>query len=515
MSKAPQQSQIRFPVDPRDVPPAKAARRLHLTLAEFERLLPRLVQRGFPRPDPDTRNYDLKAVDQWMDNRSSLPPYESAARCSRGNIRATGSDEGEAPMNLEHLMGKDSIRHLIFMRNRWRYKPSHLMVPHGFKFLTLGPGVVVGNRNIASPEDQQRAIELNAEWDRIRLGLAEPVKSKYPPGSVGEAYLRVIRLRTADRAKAGKEQDRDQATRDDWPRAWRWIEPHFGVSDPKSIESEDFLAIDSKTAKPIGLVAEIEREVSISERHRVIKVWRALWKKMAAMGYCTLDADPSLAFSNKAPDARQDIWTEGEVVRLCKRAWRMGYKGLAACMATAWDSQLSPADLRSLTTGQRADDVHGAIFSLARTKTGRAAAASLGKRATWALDAYIGSLAFELMPHAPIFRTKSAPTTPRGCKPQPPSPYTKNKLANDFRTIRVAEFGKTEERKLSDMRRSGTVEATAGGADAQAVSIKMANSFAASARLQKTYNPVNLATVREVDAIRREGRAKLRQNKMR
>jgi DNA-binding IclR family transcriptional regulator len=73
MSGTPQQSQVRFPVDPRDVPPTKAARRLHLTLAEFEQLLPRLFRRGFPRPDPDTGNYDLKAVDQWMDSRSSLP----------------------------------------------------------------------------------------------------------------------------------------------------------------------------------------------------------------------------------------------------------------------------------------------------------------------------------------------------------------------------------------------------------------------------------------------------------
>ena len=71
---APQHHQVRFPVDPRDVPPEKAARRLHLTLGEFERVLPRLLQRGFPRPDPDTGNYDLKAVDQWMDNRSSLTP---------------------------------------------------------------------------------------------------------------------------------------------------------------------------------------------------------------------------------------------------------------------------------------------------------------------------------------------------------------------------------------------------------------------------------------------------------
>jgi hypothetical protein len=193
----------------------------------------------------------------------------------------------------------------------------------------------------------------------------------------------------------------------------------------------------------------------------------------------------------------------------------MGYKGLAACMATAWDSQLSPIDLRSLTTGQRADDVQGAIFSLARTKTGRAAAASLRKRATWALDAYIASLAFELLPNVPIFRTRGSGTTIKGGKPRPPAPYTKNKLAEDFRTIRIAEFGEAENRKLSDMRRSGTVEATAGGADAQAVSTKMANTLAASTRLQKTYNPVNLVTVREVDAIRREGRAKLRANKPR
>lgn len=415
--------------------------------------------------------------------------------------------------HIEHLMSKDTIRHLIFMRNRWRYKPSHLMAPHGFAFLTLGPGMIIGNRNVPSPEDQQRAIELNAEWDRIRLGLTEAAKPKYPPGTVGEAYLRVISLRAAERAKAGVKQSKDQATRDDWPRAWRWIEPLFGSVDPKVIEPEDFLSIDTKTMEAIGLLADIEAQVSISERHRAIKVWRALWKKMAAMGYCALDADPSLAFANRAPDARQDIWTEGEVVRLCKRAWRMGYKGLAACLATGWDSQLSPIDLRSLTTGQRADDIQGAIFSLARTKTGRAAAASLGKRATWALDAYIEGLGFDLLPNAPIFRTRGSGTTPKGGKPQMPAPYTKNKLAEDFRAIRTAEFGPLENRKLSDMRRSGTVEATAGGANAQAVSTKMANTLAASTRLQKTYNPVNLVTVREVDANRREGRTKLRQNK--
>ncbi|AZO77525.1 MULTISPECIES: hypothetical protein [unclassified Bosea (in: a-proteobacteria)] len=410
-------------------------------------------------------------------------------------------------------MGKDTIRHLIFMRNRWRYKPSDLMKPHGFKFLTFGAGLVIGGRNVPSPEDQQRAIELNAEWDQIRTGVSLVARPKYLPGTVGHGYERAMKMRAAERAKDGTHQNKDQESRDDWPRAWKWLGPLWSDVDPKTVQPEAFLSIDAKTGEANGLVPLIEQQISISERHRVIKVWRALWKRMAAMGMCVADADPSLAFANRAPDARQDIWSEGEVVRLCKRAWRMGYKGMAACMATAWDSQLSPIDLRKLSTGQRADDVQGAIFSLARTKTGRAAAASLGKRATWALDSYISSLGFDLMPNAPIFRTRGGGTTAKGGRPHAPAPYSKNKLAEDFRTVREAEFGPDEDRKLSDMRRSGTVEATAGGADAHAVSAKMANTLSASARLQKTYNPVNLVTVRAVDANRREGRSKLRENK--
>lgn len=56
---------IRFQVEPRDVPPEKAARRMGLTLDRFTEILPRLLSRGFPASDPDTGNYDLDAVDAW------------------------------------------------------------------------------------------------------------------------------------------------------------------------------------------------------------------------------------------------------------------------------------------------------------------------------------------------------------------------------------------------------------------------------------------------------------------
>jgi hypothetical protein len=60
---------MRFRVQPGDVPPHAAARRLGLTCAEFDDVLPRLLARGFPQKDPDTGNYDLDAIDQWRKRR--------------------------------------------------------------------------------------------------------------------------------------------------------------------------------------------------------------------------------------------------------------------------------------------------------------------------------------------------------------------------------------------------------------------------------------------------------------
>jgi hypothetical protein len=64
--------QVRFRVAPRDVPAVKAARRLHLTLCEFEAKKEELFRRNFPRPDPTTGMYDLAMIDRWMDARGTV-----------------------------------------------------------------------------------------------------------------------------------------------------------------------------------------------------------------------------------------------------------------------------------------------------------------------------------------------------------------------------------------------------------------------------------------------------------
>jgi hypothetical protein len=60
---------MRFRIEPRDVPPEVAARRLGKTFAEFNAALPDLVVRGFPQADPTTGNFDLAAIDRWCDAR--------------------------------------------------------------------------------------------------------------------------------------------------------------------------------------------------------------------------------------------------------------------------------------------------------------------------------------------------------------------------------------------------------------------------------------------------------------
>lgn len=69
---------IRYPVQPRLLPPVKAARRLYLTLDEFRQKLPQLLLHGFPSPCPVTGHFDLVAIDAFLDRRAGIGNGASA-----------------------------------------------------------------------------------------------------------------------------------------------------------------------------------------------------------------------------------------------------------------------------------------------------------------------------------------------------------------------------------------------------------------------------------------------------
>jgi hypothetical protein len=392
-------------------------------------------------------------------------------------------------------MGEDKIRYLLLVSGKWRWRPTKAMRARGFRLVTFDNELTV--------RDKARAIALNAEWDRVRAGMQTAVSELepvYPAGSVGDGYQRAVKLRAAERAAKGIVRTKEQTKRDDWPRAWKWIGLVFGDRDPKTVTPEALLALRSKVAA----------RVSATEAHRVIKVWRALWKKLEAFGYCADKdgprSDPSLAFSNTAPDPRQEVWKHAEVVQLVDYAWNGGKKGLAALMAVIWDSMLSPGDARVLTPGQRARDAQGAMFFLDRAKTGRAAAGTLTPWSEQILETYMDGLGVELLDNAPIFRTAGSTPGPKGGRRWLPQPYSTSKMDRDFREIREQVFGPDEHRQVADMRCSGAVEADAGGTTDADLANKMANTINASARLRKTYTPVNVVSVRRVDEARQRGR---------
>jgi hypothetical protein len=60
---------MRFRVQPGDVPAEVAARRLGLSLVQFEEKLPALLRRGFPGPDVTTGRFCLEAIDEWRMRR--------------------------------------------------------------------------------------------------------------------------------------------------------------------------------------------------------------------------------------------------------------------------------------------------------------------------------------------------------------------------------------------------------------------------------------------------------------
>ncbi len=373
-------------------------------------------------------------------------------------------------------MGTVKIRYYAVKKGRGYWQPTPEMRRLGFLPVSCGP---------EGPSAWAKAEALNDAWDR-RDHQPEQQAGQvhaWPAGSIGEAFD--IYRQTNEWAKKALR------TREEWERVWRYIKDDFGDAAPGIVTMQ--------------IISEwrqgIEDSVSLREAHRALKIWRALWKVMVALKY-TSGADPSLAVRNTEPKGRTQTWNEGEAVRLVKAAIRQGYLGLAVILACMWDGAVAPVDARSLKLSQRHSDENGTWFTLGRAKTGRDAVLTLSRRSERLLDWYLRIQFGDAEPirSMEMFRTR------RGAA------YRKNSLAEDFRDLRALIFpGDT--RMMLDFRRSGSVEAVAGGVDGTVLSAKLANSLSESKKLEQTYVPVQVAMVRRADDARRAGRQAMRGNK--
>ena len=238
-------------------------------------------------------------------------------------------------------MGSVKIPYYVVKGGRGFWQPPRVIREAGFEPIACGPD---------GPEAWQKAAYCLARWKEHAAAKPRQIVQHVPSGLLAEAFQR-YRGTAEWSAKASR-------TREEWERAWVHIGRVFGDVRPHTVMLEHIS----------GFRGMVEAKVSRREAHRVIKIWRALWRVAAAMGYCQRDADPSLGVRNKEPERRQALWSAKEAAMLAKGAWQAGYHGLAAVIAVAWDSSLSPVDVRKLTPLQRARDRQGEVFMVERTK---------------------------------------------------------------------------------------------------------------------------------------------------
>lgn len=79
---------VRFPIQPRMVPPEKVARRLGVTAAVFAEKRQALESAGFPKAEPVLGNYCLEAVDNWIDLKAGLTRADDPASAQAAMLRA-------------------------------------------------------------------------------------------------------------------------------------------------------------------------------------------------------------------------------------------------------------------------------------------------------------------------------------------------------------------------------------------------------------------------------------------
>ena len=220
---------------------------------------------------------------------------------------------------------------------------------------------------------------------------------------------------------------------------------------------------------------------------------------MVVLGFCEAARDPSLLFANSAPKPRQDVWFEGEAVRLVKEAWQSGCKGLAVLLAVAWDSQLSPVDARDLRVGDMRATPSASGLTLRAPRLESPGHAPRSARAPHAFC----EVTWRACPPSPWARCESLQPIWGALLGRPPWATTSAPCAQRCSVT-------TKRRRMADFRRSGATEALAGNVSPEKLSKKMANTLSASNRLHHAYAPVQLASVRDDDA-RKLGWAKLRE----
>lgn len=372
-------------------------------------------------------------------------------------------------------MGQVKIRHYVVKAGgRAYWQPSAHAKKLGWKPIPLGVDGLTA---------WTAAEQINQQWDTARKAKSAGTKAaSYAPGTLGAVYD-TYRETTVWAKKA-------KVTQAEWAYAWETIGVVFG--DVRVANISAFPDCDQ-------FYQTLRTQFTLNKCYKIFKVFRAMLNVAVSMKL--IPSNPSNIVRNEMPAGRSHTWGEDEILALIAEAERQDLAGLALVIRIAYDTQLSPVDVRTLSLDRFKTDASGiCYFETRRAKTKRRAFATITIETHKAMQAYLAACPFTVPSNEPFIRTRMG------------TEYGKDTLTEHFRRARSALFP-GDKRSLCDLRRTGIVELALGGATPTELSAKAANNIVSSGRLHDVYNPTQLAAVMAADEKRAIGRAKLRGTK--
>lgn len=362
----------------------------------------------------------------------------------------------------------EKIGHYVVIKGRGYWSPTKAMKQAGFRLISCGPD---------GPESRDRARQAEKAYQRWReRGDEKP--NPFPAGSLGSFWHRFHETELWKRKAS--------STRAEYEYVWdKYIAAAFAKSRLDQISPVD--------CEKFHL--DLEQGYGSHERFKAMKILRALFS--AAVKYRVLTHSPATTLPNTMPKGRSAFWYEPEISQLVSDAWENDFHGMALGISIAWDTMLSPADVRTLRSDELIESPSGAFVSITRKKTKRATLAPVSPETLDLKIRYLGVVGVEIAPHEPLLRMRGG------------IPYrTKDSFAKDFRRVRAVSFP-DDDRKFLDIRRSGNVEAFVGGAERDTMGKALSNRLGDNDFLFDTYTPPTLAAARQIFEARQVGRAKL------
>lgn len=362
-----------------------------------------------------------------------------------------------------------------------RKKPPYYQVRNGRAFFELGkqraskvdmqPSYALGKEGLSA---EKAASDLYYEW-REKSGKPIPERTlNYKRGTLGHWYVKFREKELWHRKKP--------ETRRKWEYYWPYIDKHLGDKRIDRITPSEFETFHMT----------MEEQYGDDHRWRVVKLARALYN--AAIKYKVVTYSPCYALPNTKPKPRTQHWLASEVAHMVDIASNTK-PAMALAIRLAWETLLSPVDVRTLPRKALKTDGQGYYVETERAKTGKPVFAAISDELARDILTYIDGLPITLLPDEPILRTSRSHAR-----------YQKARFAIDFANVRTAAFGESEKRWMMDLRRSGNLEADLGGASAEDRAEILANTLHKSKELEETYTPITVAKARKVAEQRAKGR---------